>query len=398
MPPPALCRSVGYGVVRGIVSTFKEKNLNSFFEQHYQEILTERKYAKISRTFDTLKETLGERSLVLYGAGELGSTVLDICAEKDIQVACICDRRASGVLGGVPVISLQTLQRYFSNATVIVCSFTYNEEIIKDLKQLGFGKDRIVPCPIEYPQYASPKSFQKHIEGYAWAYDFFEDEVSRQTILDRLRMYLCETSMNKNTDCDQYYEYGLIKLGKHEIFVDGGAYNGDSVISFIEKIKSSNGDYTSIYAFEPDTENYTQAIERTSQYSNIEIIPKGLWNKETVLTFFVNKNAGGHSFVVSGGGAESRVSVTSLDTIFYGKPDHELPTFIKMDIEGAEKEALIGTTEIIRRVKPKMAICAYHKPEDIYELPRTILSIRDDYRFALRHHVCGCYDTVLYVV
>ena len=100
----------------------------------------------------------------------------------------------------------------------------------------------------------------------------------------------------------------------------------------------------------------------------------------------------------SGSNDRYSIAVTGLDMFFSEAAEEKLPTFIKMDIEGAEKEALMGAKEIIKRRKPKLAICAYHKPEDIYELPQTILGIRDDYRFVLRQHEYGCYDTVLYAV
>lgn len=69
-----------------------------------------------------------------------------------------------------------------------------------------------------------------------------------------------------------------------------------------------------------------------------------------------------------------------------------------MDIEGSEKEALIGATKIIREKKPKLAICAYHKVEDVYELPLIIQMLRADYKFVLRQHYEGCFDMVLYAV
>jgi hypothetical protein len=124
-----------------------------------------------------------------------------------------------------------------------------------------------------------------------------------------------------------------------------------------------------------------------------------LWSAETELVFAEKpKERGASSFVIGTGSKEIKVPVTSLDSHFKNKAENELPTFIKLDIEGAEKEALLGSAEIIKRRKPKLAICAYHKPEDIYELPRTILALRGDYRFALRQHVAGYWDTVLYAV
>ena len=87
--------------------------------------------------------------------------------------------------------------------------------------------------------------------------------------------------------------------------------------------------------------------------------------------------------------------MTALDAFFQNR---EAPTFIKMDIEGAEREALAGVEQLIRSHKPKLAICAYHKVEDIYTLPELIRTFRDDYTFYLRHYSDTIYETVLYAV
>lgn len=83
-----------------------------------------------------------------------------------------------------------------------------------------------------------------------------------------------------------------------------------------------------------------------------------------------------------------------LDEILAG----EEATFIKMDIEGSESEALKGAKDTITTYKPRLAISIYHKPEDILELPEIILSYRPDYQFYMRHYSLGAPDTVLYAV
>jgi Methyltransferase FkbM domain len=73
-------------------------------------------------------------------------------------------------------------------------------------------------------------------------------------------------------------------------------------------------------------------------------------------------------------------------------------TFLKMDIEGGEVPALIGAAKTIERDKPKLALAAYHHADDLPRLMDTILSIRDDYRFALSHHSPFFRDTVLMAI
>lgn len=139
-----------------------------------------------------------------------------------------------------------------------------------------------------------------------------------------------------------------------------------------------------------------QAIQNLSEYKNIEVIAKGLWSCETELGFYSQDDGMCSSFVI--GEASVVVPVTSLDKFFARMPESEWPTFIKMDIEGAEKEALLGAERIIRQKRPKLAISAYHKPEDIYELAQLIQKFNPNYRFSLQRYGRGIADMVLYAV
>jgi FkbM family methyltransferase len=389
------------------------KDFNSFLQECLAAVRGEEE--KIAQSVNSFKEAFGARSLVLFGqTSAMGASVLEICRLYGLPVTRFCDADGGGGdFCGVSVIDPQTLKNDFADAAILVCSHSHDADSIKALASLDILPELIIPwewsastvkCQVRLN---ASRAFQRHVNMYSWVYDFFEDEVSKQTVLDRLRYNLCGTPMEINTPHEIYFEDGYISFGDKEIFADCGAHVGESSSAFLKNLKSKNGNYAHIYCFEPDKRNFKRAVENLSEHPNTTVIPKGIWNSETVLTFnergenmadslsssFVN-----HTEKDGIKGVLLQVPVTSLDAVFLGKPDSELPTFIKMDIEGAEQEALMGAADIIRRVKPKLAISAYHKPEDMYALPRIIMRLRDDYRFALRQHVVGSADTVLYAV
>ena len=383
--------------------------VDSILSEYHAEI--ERKSEKIFQMLDALKESLGERPLVLYGRTTIiDLSILEILIEWNVPVKCFCDIAGlGGELGDIPIIDAQTLINDYADAIVVICPDINVNNSQNELIISGFSPQQIIP--VEWSEFViilqiilrKFQSLGRHIDRYYWAHDFFEDKISKQTVLDRLRMYVHDIPMEINSSCSQYFEDGYINLGEREIFADCGAHIGDSAIEFIKMLDKAKGGYAHIYSFEPDSRNYALAVKNTSKYPNVTVIPKGLWSTETELEFFEKNDTFGSSFAFKPGSTVignviQHVPVTSLDIFFAGKPDSELPTFIKMDIEGSEKEALIGARDIIRRVKPKLAICAYHKLEDIYALPQTIMRIRDDYKFALRQYQNGPYETVLYAV
>ncbi len=88
------------------------------------------------------------------------------------------------------------------------------------------------------------------------------------------------------------------------------------------------------------------------------------------------------------------IRTTSIDELF---PENDI-SFIKMDIEGAEAEAINGAVKTIRANKPKLAISAYHIRDDLYKIPVLIDRICPEYKLYLRHFSDYCFDTVLLAV
>jgi FkbM family methyltransferase len=187
----------------------------------------------------------------------------------------------------------------------------------------------------------------------------------------------------------QYFDLEEFKSNEEEVFVDVGGFDGMTSIGFLDWCKNSKE--KSIYVFEPDSDNIEKCHNNLSKYTdNYKIIDKGCWSTEDTLKFKAQGN-GASSIDTTG---ENEVKVTTLDKELQDKK----VTFIKMDIEGAEVEALKGAKNIIEKNKPKLAISIYHKPEDIWEIPKIIMQYCPEYRFWLRHYSLTSAETVLYAM
>jgi FkbM family methyltransferase len=171
-----------------------------------------------------------------------------------------------------------------------------------------------------------------------------------------------------------YYDLDLIKCDENEVFVDCGAFDGDSILTFI---KQYGGKYKSIYGYELTHATYKKALENTKGHERIYIRNAGVADKNGTMTFQDMLIPGGNR-LMDGGNAVGNI-VKMDDDI------HEDITFIKMDIEGAEIAALLGAAEHIKRTKPKLAISLYHKLSDLINIPKLIHLLVPEYKLYFQH-------------
>lgn len=174
-------------------------------------------------------------------------------------------------------------------------------------------------------------------------------------------------------------------MGQEEIFVDAGAFDGDTVDEFLRR---TNGKYKYIYAFEPDSVNYAR-LKQKSYSDNVIVYNGGLYDKTQQFGFVANK--GGSSKIDMEG--DDLVDVYSFDKL--DLPDSNV-TFVKMDIEGSELKALHGMKNTIQKNKPKLAICIYHKLEDLWDIPKYIKSLVPEYKLYIRNYTTYLDEIVLY--
>ncbi|MDR3175091.1 MAG: FkbM family methyltransferase [Desulfovibrio sp.] len=191
-------------------------------------------------------------------------------------------------------------------------------------------------------------------------------------------------------------------LSGNEIFVDCGAYTGDTAALLLQAMERRSIDFTGeIFAFEPDAHNFAKLAGRASRLTNCRCFHKGVWDAAGILKY-CNSVRGTDSFVVSVAAEpihdnsfeKVEIEVVSLDEMLHGKAI----TFIKMDVEGSELPALRGAKQIMAAYRPKLAVCIYHKKEDVIDIPQYIHSIRPDYDLYVRSHARDFSELVLYAV
>lgn len=288
-------------------------------------------------------EQVGENyPIVVYGCGEMGAKIYEELGER---ISCFCDRskeKQEKGFCGKKVISLEELEVRREEYRVVIGSIDYYFEIYKTLEEHGIKL-----------------AADNREEVQQWL-----DVVSRQ-----------------------YFDKDIICYGEDEVFVDGGCLNYASAKQFLAECSSVK----KIYAFEPDAESAERCRKEAKRavLHDYEIIEKGLYSEDAELHFMSMGN--GCSGLAEAG--ECIVKVCAMD-----KEIKEPITFIKMDIEGAELEALRGAADTIRRYRPKLAICVYHKPEDIIDIPKYILELNPEYKLYMRHYSDNAGETVLYAV
>ena len=171
-----------------------------------------------------------------------------------------------------------------------------------------------------------------------------------------------------------------------EVMIDAGAYDGMTALRFL---KWGGSKIKHVYSFEFDPLNVQKCEENLRCHEDkITLIPKGTWSKKE--TVYINSSGSTGNNVSNKG--STPVELTAIDDVV----KDEKVTFIKMDVEGAELESLKGARNTIIKNHPRLAICAYHKLKDLYELPEYILSLVPEYRFYLRHYCSREWETVLY--
>jgi FkbM family methyltransferase len=352
-----------------------------------------------------------DRKLVLFGAGGLGRRTLAGLRQHSIEPFAFADnnpdlwgREQDGLL----VLSPQEAASRFASRAAFVVTIWHagGQHRFKHTQQqlLDLGCSRVVSFASLYwkypgtflPYYALdlPEHVLRKRDEVRRAFSLWTDGASQHEYLAqvRWRLWLDFDGLASPVAHEQYFPEDLFRWLPNEVLVDCGAYDGDSLKSFLRR-RGEN--FKEVVTLEPDPTNFAKltdfVLEQNERVRNkITLSRLAVAGRRGKLYFDATGTA---AATLSAGGA-LEVDCAPLDEILADR----CPTFLKMDIEGAEPDALAGAQEIIRRVAPVLALCVYHQQDHLWRIPLVVRSLSDQYRFFLRPHNEECWDLICYAV
>ena len=325
--------------------------------------------------WETLKSD--NKPVVLYGMGLGAEKIMDTLSQYGV---CVSDIFASDefVRGhsfrGFKVLKYSEVCEKYEDFNVVLCFASHLDDVIEKIEQINSEHTVFAPdVPVAGNGLFSREFIAENEDKFDFVYNSLADEKSRQTYIDILSFKVSgkiEYLLKSFSEKDEIYT-DILKLTPFENIIDLGAYDGDTIREFLEH---TGGEYSYITALEPDEKNFRKLLKNTEELFDITCFNMGAWDKKDTLIF--ESNAGRNSKLSSSGKSVDVIDVDSLELA---------PTFIKMDIEGAELKALCGAEKTIREYKPKLYVCAYHRNEDLFALPLKIWELCPDYKIYFRH-------------
>lgn len=334
--------------------------------------------------------------ICVFGMGNIGIVTADRLAVHGIKVDFFCDNdkeKAGREYRGIPCFLPDKLCE-IKDKTIVIISTRYYREIERQLIEMGIQHiDRVFANKYGVKDILKRYQPENVLNKMKETVNILADEHSKNAYTAVLKNWISLDYRQEEIDAvfsdDQYFCKDIFTVGSQEYFVDGGAYDGDTFQKFWKETK---GEFCGADLFELSEVNYKKLEENINGYDleireKIHCINKGLSDKEGVINYCDNDEG---STVDNEGNA-----IGYLTSIDESCADHPV-TYIKLDIEGSEKQALQGAEKIIRINKPRLAICLYHKFEDFWEIPLSIHKILPEYQIYIRHHTDLLNETVCY--
>lgn len=338
---------------------------------------------------DYLKNT--DLPIVMYGTGngaeklyyelkKYGIVIDDFFASDSFK--------KGKIFCGKEVLHLEDIKKKYDKFNIVLGFATEIPQLInyiKDLKKQVEGRLIMPEVPVFGDGFVTEDFLKEKQSDIELLFSSLADEQSRKVLnglIDFKTTGDIDTLFKIETPKNEIYK-NIFHISDDEIFVDAGAYDGDTVKEFIENVNS----YKKIIAFEPAEKNFNK-LKSNIKGENILLYNSAVGDKKS--TAFMNEKGGRNPYLTDSGKFE--IDIVALDDIV------ENATYIKYDVEGFELAAIDGSRRLISAY-PKLSISIYHKLGDFIDIPLYIKKIAPEYKLYLRHHpYLPSWETILYAV
>ena len=319
-----------------------------------------------------------EKPIVIYGMGNGADKIIDTLEKYGSKVSDIfaSDEFVRGhSFRGFKVMKYSEICEKYDDFNIVLAFASHLDNVLDNIRKINSEHTVFAPdVPVAGGGLFTLEYIRENEEKFDLVYNRLADEESRRVFLDVLNFKVSgkvDYLFNSFCEKDEVYR-DLLRLKNDEVIVDLGAYDGDTIREFTT---FTDGKYKRIYALEPDKKNFSKLEKNTCEMDNIFIYNMGAWDKMDTLIFDSQRS---RNSKLSSKGVP--IEVSDIDSLI-----SDDITMIKMDIEGSELHAIEGAKMTIKKHRPKLYICAYHRNEDLFSIPLKVLEIEPSYKVYFRH-------------
>lgn len=331
------------------------------------------------------------KPIFLYGTGDGADKILDRLEKRNIKVSGVFASDGfvrNREFRGFQVISFNEAIESHGEIIALLCFGTQLSEVIGNIKEIANKCELYAPdVPVIDDGTTFDIEYARENKGkIEAAYNLLADDVSRKTF-ENIVFFKLTGDINYLFDCEKEKSeaYTLLSLGEKEDYLDLGAYTADTIFEFLGQ---TNG-YNTITAVEPDIKNFKKLSSNTQSLDRITLINAAVGKQSGEVFFSMGKGRGSKS--TEKGQIIKQICIDDL-------LENKKATYIKIDIEGLEQEALLGAEKSLLE-RPKLNLALYHRNQDVFELVLLINKLNPDYKIYLRHHpYLPAWDTNLYAL
>lgn len=341
---------------------------------------------------------------MLYGAGTLGRDILRGLRQAGVEPAAFADdtpHKQGTQIDGLDVLPLEEAVRRFPTAQVAITIFNSKLEFTQARKaiadRIGADPFSFVQLALMYPEtllpmygFADPAYLRANAGAIEQLLEVLADDESRDQLLSHLRHRLTgDHAALPAIDPHRYFPALIEPLPAGLLFLDGGAYNGDTLRDFLARHGST---FQRAVAIEPDP------VNAAALRSWLTTLPPSLQDRIEVREVAISGKRGTALISVTGteattlGEGETAVETVVLDDLV----GDDSPTYVKLDIEGQEWEALQASPAFLQRPGLGLAVSIYHTPADLWRIPLYLAQL--GFEISLRTHGFDGADLVCYGV